>query len=156
MKSRVNDLNIELLLHDHAQSSEDARYRDRLIMQAFYISLVALAALIDALVRIWDKIEFCLAVSFIGFAIFFIFSASVKSIKGSRDAAWRRRGDIEKEPQLIDLVKINKSIVERSKRDWWEKLHVGNLIWRFEFFTFISWALILIAFIFRHFGIGWD
>jgi len=147
-----NNLEVQMLLHDHAQSSEDARYRDNLILHAFYFSLAILGALIAAVVSIFHTYWLCMLISFISALIFLIFLIALRSISGARNSAWANRKRIEKDARLKGLVNINRWIDERfdeegkeKGRDWWERRSVGNWVWGFELGVCIAWGLLGIA-----------
>ena len=117
---------IEILLADHAQSREEARYRDRLFYQFLYVVVIVFGGLINAIV-IADSDLANLVISIAAFVIFFILSAATWSIKGSRDAAWRNSRRIEADKRLAGLLRTNKSILS-AKKNLFAKMHVGTLI----------------------------
>ena len=154
-----NNLEVQILLHDHAQSSEEARYRDSLILHGFYFSLAILAGLIVAAVSIFHTYWLCALISLISAIIFFIFLISLRSISGARNAAWANRKRIEGDARLRGLVNINKWIVERldekgqqKSKDWSERRSVGNWVWRFQLGVFIGWSLLAIVSILLQIG----
>jgi len=154
-----SNLEVQMLLHDYAQSSEDARYRDSLILHGFYFSLAILGALIVAVVGIFHIYWLCMVISFISALVFFIFLISLKSISGARNAAWANRKRIEKDARLKGLVNTNRWVVERldeegkeKGKDWWERRSVGKWVWRFELGVFFVW--IILGFGFALLGTG--
>jgi len=155
-----NNLEVQILLHDHAQSSEDARYRDTLILHGFYFSLAILAGLIVAAINIFHTYWLCALVSLISAAIFFIFLISLRSISAARNAAWANRKRIEGDARLKGLVNINKWIVERldemgkrKSKDFWERRSAANWVWRFQLVVFIGWSLLAIVSILLQIGV---
>lgn len=153
-----NSLEIQMLLHDHAQASEDAGYRDSLLLHGFYFSLAVFAGLAAAIVRIPCH-PLAAFVSFVSVIIFLIFTISLSKLVASRNSAWNRRKYIEEKTQLRDKVQINKWINDgldengeprdRSwcERSWCEKRSVACWIKGFEIFAIAFWTLAFICFV---------
>lgn len=94
---------LNVLLVDYQTASEDARYRDRLITQTFYLTFVVGGLLLNGSITLLfqSSVEpearyFVLAViSFVGVVSFTILLVFVESFQKSRESAWARRGEIE-------------------------------------------------------------
>jgi len=148
------NLEVQMLLHDHAQSSEDARYRDTLILHGFYFSLAILAGLIAVIVSVLPEYWLCAVISLISAVIFLVYSISLRKISSARNAAWANRARIEKAPRLKGLVNVNRWIVDRlgengqkRDKDWWERRSAGSWVWHFELGVCIGSALFILVFI---------
>jgi len=154
-----NNLEVQLLLHDHTQSSEDARYRDNLILHGFYFSLAVLGALIAAIVNI-QNCWLGMLIFLLGLLIFFIFSISLNSLRLARNAAWANRKRIEKDPRLKELINTNRWIDERLNekgekmgRNWWGRRQVGGWVWGAEIGIFIGWFIATTIYLLAWIGI---
>ena len=152
VKSGHIDPEITMLLHDHAQASEDARYRDSLLLHGFYFSLAVLAGLAAAIVRIPFNYTLAAIVSFVSTIMFLIFTISLTNLAASRDSAWNRRAAIEKETVLQKKVLINKWIVEgyvenckQRDKSWCEKTNVACWIKGFEISATVTWGVVFIC-----------
>lgn len=148
-----SDLDIKLLLHDHAQASEEARYRDTLLFHGFYFSLAIFALFLNAVIMAQNNRDYylCALVCAIATIVFFIFIIALKSISRARDIAWERRNDIENSDLLKGQVKINKYIKER-RRKWLERRSAKNWIIGFEIFSILFWFFLFFCFLFNFFA----
>jgi hypothetical protein len=137
---------IEILLADHAQSREEARYRDRLFYQFLYVVVIVLSSSISAIIIVDSELA-NLVTSIVAFVIFFILSAATWSIKGSRDGAWENSKRIEEDKRLAGLLNTNKSVRKATgERNWFERMHVGTLIcWLVTVLTALSLGGIVFA-----------
>jgi len=121
-------LDVKILLADHAQSREEARYRDRLFYELLSVMVILIGVLINALISV-DSHLIRLFIFITAFALFFILSTATWSIKNSRDAAWKHSGKIEKDSRLAGLLETGESIVSAGKKgNWFVRRHAGTLI----------------------------
>jgi len=154
MDTKHDNLEVNLLLYDHQRSSEESQYRDSLLFQGFYFSLAVISAIIAAVIVLNPSKHWLSAatISFISSAIFFAFLISLGSMKGARDAANKRRKEIENDSRLRGLVKTSNSISNRYKNKL-ESMSVGRWIVIIELIFCICWVFAGIAFLLAGFGI---
>ncbi len=148
------DRDVKILLADHAQSREEARYRDRLFYEILIGVVVFIGILINALIGV-DCYQMRLVIFAIAFVIFFILSAATWSIKVSREGAWKHSGEIEADERLEGLLKTNETIENAEPEGncltklfakWFASVHVGTLIcWLVTFLTALSLGGVVFA-----------
>jgi hypothetical protein len=123
---------LEILLTDYRQASEEARYRDEILQSShFYVSIIFIAGLAATLTQALTTASSGILLSFVGFAgafTFFVIRSYVKSFKNSRNSAWNRRRVIEEiiQEEYPGTLRTNKSIVTQlsqpdtnSDNDWY-------------------------------------
>lgn len=94
---------LEILLTDYRTASEDAKYRDSLITQTFYLSFVVGGLLLNGMITILFQSQVTPPTRFLSLAIitligvisFAILLVFVESFQKSRNSAWARRSEIE-------------------------------------------------------------
>lgn len=93
----------EELLHDHEQASEDARYRDRLLYNSYYLATVVFLLLTQSVFTlITNDMSIFLPIIFLsGGFIYSLLTAWAIGVRRSRDNAWERRGNIEDKIQQL-------------------------------------------------------
>jgi hypothetical protein len=106
MSEEDEDILNRELLHDHSEAGEEARYRDRLLYNSYYLSVIVLFLIAQAaLTLVVNGRAGLLWVVFLsgGFVYLLLTSWAVK-VRESRNSAWRRRRRIEEE---LTSVQIN-------------------------------------------------
>lgn len=102
-EERRSEQAFEALLVDYETASEDARYRDRLITQTFYLTFVVGGLFLNGIITLLFQasvdpvveslwLAIISLISLISFGILLVF---VESFQESRESAWARRSEIE-------------------------------------------------------------
>lgn len=102
-RKRPSGTGIERILVDYQAASEDARYRDRLITQTFYLAFVVGGLLLNGIITVVfqssvtpvARFSWLTVVTLVGLVSFIILLVFVESFQNSRDSAWARRSEIE-------------------------------------------------------------
>lgn len=84
---------IELVAANYEQLSDQAKYRDKLLINANYFSLAIIAVLVNVFLSTGPEVRPLIAM--IGSVTAYAFWLATESYKGSRDAIIDRLGDIE-------------------------------------------------------------
>lgn len=113
---------MDALLVDYQTASEEARYRDRLITQTFYLAFVVGGLLLNGAITTVSDLPVIsrgryLALTSIcglGAVSFFLLLVFADSFRHSRDSAWARRDEIESyvRSKYPATLETNKSITE--------------------------------------------
>lgn len=87
----------DCLLADYREAGEDARYRDRLLYNSYYLAIVLLVFVIQALATlIANGLRIIASIVLFGSGLLYLFlTAWAVGVKRSRDNAWERRENIE-------------------------------------------------------------
>ena len=94
---------MDALLTDYQTASEEARYRDRLITQTFYLTFVVGGLLLNGAITVFSDLPVTssgrylalASVCGLGAVSFFLLLVFADSFRHSRDSAWARRDEIE-------------------------------------------------------------
>jgi len=94
---------IDTLLTDYQVASEDARYRDRLVNQSYYLAFVigslllsgAISVVTTESVGVETELLVLALISALGAVSFKLLLVYVESFRNSRNSAWARRDEIE-------------------------------------------------------------
>ncbi|GAA0723060.1 hypothetical protein J2744_001417 [Halorubrum trapanicum] len=113
---------MDALLVDYQTASEEARYRDRLITQTFYLAFVVGGLLLNGAITIFSDLSvtpsgryFALAlICGLGAVSFFLLLVFADSFRHSRDSAWARRDEIESyvRSRYPAVLETNRSITD--------------------------------------------
>jgi hypothetical protein len=106
-------------LEEYKIASAEARYRDRMLFTSFYLSLVALAVLLQVALGLFDQqryraIAVVSVVAATGFAILLWWSYATTRV---RNKAWGRRTDIE---DGVGRVELNHYLSSDTRYDFAE------------------------------------
>lgn len=87
----------EQLFHDHEQASEEARYRDRLLYNTYYLATIVLFLVGQSALTVItnNRTDLLPIVLFSGSIIYFLLTAWATGVRESRNNAWARREKIE-------------------------------------------------------------
>ncbi|WP_435146033.1 hypothetical protein [Halobaculum sp. P14] len=110
----------DLLLADYESAGDDARNKETLLIQSFYVSLALFGLLLDVANGLyWNgRHRELLAVSLLGAFLFFLLGNWSARYRQGRDAAWDRRSEIEDFAARVDghLLRSNDSKFKRLSR----------------------------------------
>lgn len=115
-----SDWQRELLLADYESAGEDARNKETLLIQSFYVSMAVFGLLVNVAYRLaQEPSPFGLfALSVLGVALFGLLANWSARYRQGRDAAWDRRSEIEDFVALArpHLLRSNDSKFKRLSR----------------------------------------
>ncbi|OKY78295.1 MAG: hypothetical protein BTN85_0783 [Candidatus Methanohalarchaeum thermophilum] len=136
-KPNLSTINNDVLLADYQKISEQAKYRDHLLLKTVYFSLTAFAVLINIFFRVDPN--FRLGISAIGVLIFWAFTIASASYKHTRDACWESLREIEKEnPEFqggLSLWSIRKEV----KRSFLAKFSLSSYVSTLQVLFVVFW-----------------
>lgn len=109
----------EQLLHDHEQASEEARYRDRLIYNSYYLAVIVFFLLAQSTLTIVtsDRSDLLPIVFFSGGIIYLLLTAWALGVRDARNNAWQRKSEIESKFDDIQTNEYTKLDAGEFKRE---------------------------------------
>lgn len=104
---KVDQKDRECLLTDYREAGEDARYRDRLLYNSYYLAIILLVFVVQTLATlIANGLRGIATIVLFGSGLLYLFLiAWAVGVRRSRNNAWKRRENIENE--FEDALRTN-------------------------------------------------
>jgi hypothetical protein len=115
-RGRQNE-KVKKRIANYSQLLEEARYRDRLLVEEFSMCFLGTAALLNLAYYIRDILPAQIAVTFIGIIGLFALAFSLSRIAETREACWEQAEKIEKEDKDIGELNV-RHIIRNRKRTY--------------------------------------
>ncbi|MFB1066084.1 hypothetical protein [Natrinema sp. H-ect4] len=129
----ATDWKRELLLEDYKSAGDDARNKETLLIQSFYVSLVLFGLLLDIGYRLGQRTQLLelFGLSMFGVALFGLLANWSLRYRQGRDASWDRRSEIEDFVKRADnaLLRSNDSKFKRLSRTGEGKYRIAEQPW---------------------------
>ena len=143
--------NFRTEIEEYKIASAEARYRDRMLFTSFYLSLVALAVLLQIVLNLFNNnqhfaVVVVSLVSAVGFTNLLWWSSATKR---ARNKAWGRRKELEQGDKVegkseLNEFKINEYLANNKSYDFTDSSlkHSNSIIGRSSSDLVIGFALI--------------
>jgi hypothetical protein len=115
----LSDSEKEELFHDYEQANEEARYRDRLIYNSYYLSVIVFFFISQSILTAIVNDEYFLLpiIFFSGSFIYILLTGWALSVIDSRNSAWSRLNDIEEQIDSLESNQYTSLVKGPIKRD---------------------------------------
>lgn len=149
----------ELLVVDYESAGDDARNKETLLIQSFYVSLVLFGLLLDVGYRLaqqGDRAEL-FGLSLLGVALFGLLANWTLRYRQGRDASWDRRSEIEDFVRRADgrILRSNESKFKRLSRvgagtyrveeqPWYERGSIATIVVYVELGIGLVWLSVAV------------
>lgn len=131
----------ELIGLNYEMISEQAMYRDQLLIRANYFSIAVVGVLVNAFLR--SEQVHRPAIAMVGAASGFAFWLATKSYKGTRDALNDELGRLEKTHHDLDVIQT----YDTRNRSPIEKRSLSSYFVGFQIATTILWLLVYLGYV---------
>ena len=149
----------DLLVMDYESAGDDARNKETLLIQSFYVSLVLFGLLLDVGYRLTRRNETLelLGLSILGVALFGLLANWTLRYRQGRDASWDRRSEIEDFVKRADnrILRSNDSKFKRLSRvgenqyrideqPWYERGSIATIVVYAELGIGMIWLIVAV------------
>ncbi|QCP91815.1 hypothetical protein [Haloarcula marismortui] len=118
--SGVEQDNFDIWVTEYEQAGEEGRYRDRMIHNTYYLTVIVGAAFLSQIFRLWSGSEYLrLSVLMsIGGAVALFLGGVILAHESKRHSAWSLRTDIETRfhREEINTLRIQKRVLGQSSK----------------------------------------
>lgn len=136
----------ETWLLEYQEVSEEARYRDQLLLRTTYFSLGIFALLVGVLSAA-DNLRLWPAIAAIGTLLSLVFTIAVNSYKDTRDSLWERQRSLERHPAFRDKLTVHHTVRTHGQRRLFNRLSLSSVTLTLHIFFVAIWILAYIGLI---------
>lgn len=133
-------------LTEYQEISEEARYRDRLLLRTTYFSLGIFALLVGILIELQGE-PVGPAITVVGSLLALVFTIAVNSYKDTRDSLWKEQRKIEKHPKFYQKLTVHHTVRTSGQRRLFNRLSLSSTILTIHVFFVLAWVSSYLAFI---------
>lgn len=135
-----SDLTGEALLTEYVQVSEEARYRDKLLLRTSHLSLLTFAALMNLYFTVAPAQRPGIAA--LGSIVSLAFAVAVNSYKDARDPLWERQRRIELSAAFEGVLTSFHTIRTKGKRRGFDRLSLSGYIMNLQVLFLLIWMFV--------------
>lgn len=133
-------------LTEYQEISEEARYRDRLLLRTTYFSLGIFALLVGILIELRGE-PVGPAITVVGSLLALVFTIAVNSYKDTRDSLWKEQRKIEKHPKFHQKLTVHHTVRTSGQRRLFNRLSLSSTTLTLHVFFVLVWVSSYLAFI---------
>lgn len=133
-------------LIEYQEISEEARYRDRLLLRTTYFLLAIFALLVGISIELRGE-PVGPAITVVGSLLALIFAIAVNSYKNTRDSLWNEQRKIEKHPKFYQKLTVHHTVRTKGQRRLFNRLSLSSTTLTLHVFFVLVWVCSYLAFI---------